>query len=237
LLAHSIALPLLERVLAQASEQYAIRAPWQPLLDGLRLWQVWDLDLPLAAWQEEVVTWVYADLPTTRPGQTVVLPARYKALCAAHHLWLPSPVQIEIPLLCAKLAWEDLLLSPWGWYDPLTRLAQLGVPLRPGKYREEPDSLRLVRHPGHTVAQATLVEYAVATSGRERLPGLVAGLGHYASWDTRLPAVLGVSAAEFEAGWQVYLATHYGSASKLVDSDQYLALSTDHCLLSSVSWH
>jgi hypothetical protein len=39
---------------------------------------------------------------------------------------------------------------------------------------------------------------------------LVAGLGQYESWDTLLSAVYGVSAAEFEADWQAYLATRYG---------------------------
>lgn len=53
----------------------------------------------------------------------------------------------------------------------------------------------------------------VATYGRERLPTLVASLGHYDSWETLIPAVYGVSPAEFEAGWQAYLATHYGVPS------------------------
>jgi hypothetical protein len=55
LLVQSIALPLLAQVLAQASDQHQIGAAWQPMLGGLYLWQVWNLDLPLAAWREEVV--------------------------------------------------------------------------------------------------------------------------------------------------------------------------------------
>jgi hypothetical protein len=46
--------------------------------------------------------------------------------------------------------------------------------------------------------------------GCERLPALVAGLGQSESWETLWPAVYGVSAAEFEAGWQLYLTTQYG---------------------------
>lgn len=65
-------------------------------------------------------------------------------------------------------------------------------------------------HPGHTVALATLIEYAVITYGRERLPMLVAGLSQHAGWETLVPAVFNVSAAEFEAGWQAHLATSYG---------------------------
>jgi hypothetical protein len=80
---------------------------------------------------------------------------------------------------------------------------------------KEPDSLQRHNHPGRTVALATLIEYAVATYGRERLPALVAGLGQYDRWDTLLPAVFGVSAAEFEAGWQAYLTVYYGVPSPL----------------------
>lgn len=214
LLAQAIALPLIEQVLAQAREQHALAESWRPLLNGLRLWQVWDLDLPLAVWHEDVVTWVYVALPTSRAGQVVALPERYTALCAAHKLWLPSPTEIKLPLACGEVAWEDFLLSPWGWYDPLTRLEQLVVPLRPGEYLEEPDSLRRAPHPGETVALATLIEYAVATYGRDRLPALVAGLGQYDRWETLIPAVYGVSAAEFEADWQAYLTAHYGVVEK-----------------------
>lgn len=55
-----------------------------------------------------------------------------------------------------------------------------------------------------------LIEYAVTTYGRERLPALVAGLGRYEGWKTLIPTVYGVSSAEFEAGWQAYLAAQYG---------------------------
>lgn len=56
----------------------------------------------------------------------------------------------------------------------------------------------------------TLLEYAVDANGRERLPRLVTDLGQYESWETLIPAVYDVSSAEFEAGWQAYLVTHYG---------------------------
>ncbi len=44
------------------------------------------------------------------------------------------------------------------------------------------------------------IDYAVAIHGRARLPLLVAALGHYDRWETLVPAVYGVSAAEFEGG-------------------------------------
>ncbi|MFZ4657550.1 MAG: hypothetical protein ACOYNY_11090 [Caldilineaceae bacterium] len=214
LLAQAIALLLIEQVLTQASEQEAVGDLWRPLLNGLRLWQMWELDLPLAVWREAVVTWVYNDLPASRPGQTVVLPARYTALCAAHKLWLLSPTELKIPLLCGELAWEDSVLSPWGWYDPLTHLDQLGAPLHPEEFQGEPVSLRRTPQPSDTVTLATVIEYAMDTYGRERLPALMAGLRQYDRWETLIPAVYGVSAAKFEAGWQTYLTEHYGVAEE-----------------------
>jgi hypothetical protein len=213
LLAQSIALPLLSHVLAQASEQYQIDSAWQPLVSGLYLWQAWDLDLPLAAWREEVVTWLYADEPAIPPGHPVVLPERYTALCAAHTLWMQHPIQIEIPLWCTELDRKWYHLSVYS-HNPPMRLTQLGFPVPAYEYVYAHGELHRKNHPGQTVALATLVEYAVATYGRERLPVLVAGLGHYESWDTLLPAVFGVSPAEFEAGWQTYLAAHYGISAR-----------------------
>jgi len=99
LLVQSLALPLLAHVLAQASERYQIGATWQPMMDGLRLWQMWDMDLPLALWREEIVRWLYLDQPTTDSAQTVVLPKQYEKLCTAYALWMAAPTMIGIPLL------------------------------------------------------------------------------------------------------------------------------------------
>lgn len=204
LLAQSLALPLLAQVLAQADEQHHIGLTWQPLIGGLYLWQVWELDLPLAVWREEVVHWLYVDLPAAAPGATVVVPKRYQALCDAHKLWMSSPVQIEIPLLCLDWEWERLFFASRRPRGLFTRLDQLAASVHDFDLAEAKPPR------GRSVALATLIEYTVAAYGRERLPALVAGLGQYDSWDTLIPAIYGVSPADFEAGWQAYLAAHYG---------------------------
>lgn len=212
LLAQSIALPLLAHGLAEAREQYQIGPAWQPLVDGLYLWQVWELALPLASWRETLVKWQYRDLPATRPEEALPLPLHYQELCAAHKLWLRSPQQIHIPLVCAGRHREDGQWRAWRAAAPLTHLAQLAVP-SPLMGGEGVSSVIgpsfFTNHPGQTVALATLVEYAVETYGLASLPALVAGLGDADSWDTLLPAVFGVSTAEFETGWQTYLTDQY----------------------------
>jgi hypothetical protein len=65
-------------------------------------------------------------------------------------------------------------------------------------------------HPASAVALATVMEYVVAVHGPEHIPLLVASLNQHAHTATLIPDVFGVSAAEFEAGWQDYLAGHYG---------------------------
>jgi hypothetical protein len=208
MLAQSIALPLIEEVLRQTREHHAIESSWQPLLDGLRLWQVWDLDLPLATWRVDVVQWLYLELPATRPGASVTLLDQHPEFCAAHKLWMSSPLQLDIPVVCGDRDWGSQYLAGRAASEPLTRLNQIVVPA--------PTPLTgfffPAAHSSQTVALATLIDYAMTTYGRERLPTLLAGLGQYERWETLLPTVYGVLPAEFEAGWQGYLAAHYGVA-------------------------
>jgi hypothetical protein len=148
LLAQSIALPLLEHALLLAHSHHTILATWQPMESGLRLWQLWDLDLPLSTWREEVVKWIYVALPAPRPGQPVVQPGHYPELCAAHKLWMPSPAQLSIPLLCLKPHWEESYLAPWAAHEPPTRLAQLAAPMSLDRYAEMASQMSQQNYPG-----------------------------------------------------------------------------------------
>lgn len=210
LLAQSIALPLLDAIIAQAGEHYAFQSAWQPMLRGLRLWQVWDLDLPLADWRPDVVQWLYTDLLAHDPGQPILLPEHYQKICDTHKLWLLSPLQIDIPFVCVEQERENEYLSRWSRPSLATHLDQLGVPVSSDEDMVQVGETDRVSHPDRTIVLATLIEYAVVTYGREHLPALMAGFGQHKNWDTLLPAVYGVSPAAFEAGWQSYLATHYG---------------------------
>jgi hypothetical protein len=207
-LAQSIALPLINQAIDQAQKQYGLASTWQPLLEGLRLWQVWDTTLPLATWRRPVVQWLYQALPSATEG-AVVLPQGYSELCNEHQLWLTSPMQVGIPLLCTALDKEPWYVAIWGTSTPLRHLNQFTVPVTKRSALSDRPLPEGQAPRGQTIALATLIDYAVVTYGRERLPALVAGLGQSESWETLLPAVYGVSAAEFDAGWQRYLARQY----------------------------
>ncbi|MCE7986388.1 MAG: hypothetical protein DYG89_34890 [Caldilinea sp. CFX5] len=209
LLAQSIALPLLDDVIAKAAEYYGLGSGRHPMLRGVRLWQIWELDLPLAVWRRAVVSWLYRKLPADGSHQEGLLPDRYQEICAAHQIWMPTPLQIDIPLSCIDGKLEYRHFSLPGVREPLTHLEQLALLAPPNEYLGQWSGTQHHYPQGQTVALATVIEYAVATYGRECLPALLAGLGQYDSWETLLPTVYGVSSAEFEAGWQGYLADRY----------------------------
>lgn len=206
LLRQSLALPLLNTVSAQARAQYGRPSAWQPLIGGLRLWQLWELDLPLSTWRGEIGGWLYRELAGADGGQRVGLPAHYAELCTDHLRWFPAPLQIGIPLACTDLDRQVGYIAIPGEQKLVLHLTHLGASTS-GSYAKP--SMQGVGPNEQTVLLATLIEYAVTTYGRERLPTLVAALSHHKSWTTLLPALYGVSVREFEAGWLEFLAAHY----------------------------
>lgn len=77
-------------------------------------------------------------------------------------------------------------------------------------------SLRTAYHPLWTWESGWLLEagesvvaYALARYGVERLPALVQGFVRYETWEELTSATFGVSATEFEAGWHTYLRQRY----------------------------
>ncbi|RIK33112.1 MAG: hypothetical protein DCC55_35570 [Chloroflexi bacterium] len=206
LLSQSITLYILSYLLQQAGEYHAIRPTWQPVVSGLYLWQLWELDLTLSAWQEDVVQWVYAAPCTCHP---TVVPERYAALCAAHKLWMPSPVHIHIPLACVNRAREEELYPLWYDLAAPKQLSQFPFAVSGDRSPEQTSSMYRKELRGQTVALAALIEYTMVAYGQDRLPALLAGLGEHEGWETLIPAVFGVPASDLEAGWQIYLAAHY----------------------------
>lgn len=55
----------------------------------------------------------------------------------------------------------------------------------------------------------SIVGYILTTYGRDQLPGLMMVLRDYGSWQEVPEQILSVSPAEFEEGWNRFVATHY----------------------------
>jgi hypothetical protein len=222
LLAQSVVLALLGDLTAQARLPYA-NASNDPdyvrwirvgqLLEGVTLWQVWQGDLPLARWREPVVQWVFSDERRWQPELGEVVPHFWAELCAMHRLWITTPLALRIPLVCDN-AWD----SPTRYlvwrlaYTPPLRLAQFPLLTQAMLMQGYP-----MGHPAATVALATVLEYAAATYGPERISLLVEEVSEHEYWATLIPAVFGVSADEFETGWQAYLAQQYNLTSLPAD--------------------
>jgi hypothetical protein len=211
-LSNDFALPFLRRDGAPAALH--ARAPrfWYPLIQGARLWQVWAQDLPLAAWRVPVVRWIAG---YRLYGDDDLVPAFLADLCDAHRMWLKYPQTIGIPLLCTTPALEATALLVAGpWSTDRQALAQL-VPLMPNPDAHEGmgnvmSPTGSLPHPGLAVTLATVVEYAAATYGPDTIPLLLESLPDHDGWETLVPAVFGVPADVFEAGWRAYLAAEYG---------------------------
>jgi hypothetical protein len=212
ILAQSIMLPLIEYMGERAIKVHAIPPHWQSLLRGVKLWQLWDLEMPLAQWRNDIVKLLYIEVPTADlKRQPVQLLARYTELCAMHRLWMQWPLLVGIPLDCTE--WE-----PLSWlqgmslvYIPRIRLDQLTLP-RTGQYHYfDQDHVHdfYPYHSSEAVKAAILVEYAVSVYGYEPLPLLLSGMAQYSTWDTLLPSAYGASSSEFEEGWRAYLTAHY----------------------------
>lgn len=201
LLQQSLALLLIDHTLAQVVRQYGIDATRYPLLDGLRLWQLWQAELPLGRWQAELVRWTYVDLPTTAPTAPIPLPQRYTSFCAAHTLWMTHPAQIRLPLLCTgfdqapdRLPRQLVQVAP-RWLPPLD------TPVYPDEDVDAQGATRPTRHPGYAIVVATVINHVNQRYGREQVPRLVAAWGRYPTWAELAPALFGVSSIALQADW------------------------------------
>jgi hypothetical protein len=193
----SVAGPLVEAVLGHAEPQTrgwvsARDFRWYPMLQALQLWQLWQADGALAKQRTEVLRQFYGAPPASAAF----------AACRAHPVW-----QLSLPLvvrLCRELVGAERVVQISGTHTPPPRRLLDIFLMADNGY----DS---VVQWGETAALETLVEYAVARYGVERLPMLVRATGDYTTWAGLIDAVYGVSAEEFEQGWQAYVAEHYAA--------------------------
>jgi hypothetical protein len=173
---------------------------WQHVLVALQLWALWEDDGPLAAGRQAVVRWLYRNAQATSLDGRTALPAGYYRFCRTYSIWGISPMAMSIPLTCRER--QDSQSSPWVY---------LRMPVQLGMLNYVPDYERMASDAlPNLVATETILEYSVAAYGRDALPRLIAALGEHTRWQTLIPAVFAVSASEFEAGWQAYLANQYG---------------------------
>jgi hypothetical protein len=213
----SVVYPLTSLVVTEWIDQYLSHrnvgvAQRLPVMTAMRLWELWDDGGPLAVGRKEIVAWLYQNgqaLVSNHPKS--LLPEGYERLCRTYQVWGLTPADLSIPLTCNKLTAGQW--SPWINPGLPTRLSELAYAAGYSSYYMEhyPEGTEPIAAP---IAIETILEYIVATYGRAYLPRLLAALDDHPSLQQVLPAVFGISAVEFEAGWQAYLAEQYGNDPK-----------------------
>jgi hypothetical protein len=203
----SVVYPLANLVMTEVIDPYPQHweygvLRWQSVIDALILWALWEDGGPLAAGQEDVVRWLYQNARAAPVEAHQAVPEEYARLCRAYRVWRLEPWQTSIPLICQES--DTNQGSPWVNPGLALRLGEVST-----DFQIESAPASLPNSVSSVVTLATMIDYMAATYGRERLPDLIAALGEHAGWQTLIAAVFDVSAAEFEAGWQRYLAERY----------------------------
>lgn len=173
-------------------------ATWQPLLAALSLWAFWEEEGPLSVWQEDTVRWLYHNAHAPNLDAHQAVPDSYADLCRAYRELGLSPLSMAIPLTCRSV--------PDQW---INRSLPLQLDELDGHQRPPVHDQSFFMWGSHVVAMTTIIDYVVATYDRPALARWLAALGDHTGWETLVPAVFGIPAADFEAGWQAYLADRY----------------------------
>ena len=216
ILTQSIVSPLVDHVLSEAQQQAATRPAWNLMVSGLQLWQAYASSGPLAYSIRDTVLWLSAELRGRQSGLPFVSDEDPYHVCHEHQIWRHSlPNSLYLPWLCTKRNPDrdrHLYLASKGRPIP-TQLDNLGyldgeVDVSPTFFDDTIVAAVHFEHAARRLAAATVIDYVVDTYGRQRLPDLVVGFRTHSTWDSMIPAVFGISAQEFESGWQAHLATH-----------------------------
>jgi hypothetical protein len=208
ILYQSVVFPLASLTLADFNSQHPdipriSLQVWGPVMGALRLWEVWNAGGPLAEGRQIVVAWLYQNAQAVTSDAYRLTPADYERLCRLYRVWKLSPRTMAIPLFCSDA--DEIQETTYNTVLQ-TRLNDLAMGV-------QHISLPVAMVDG-TVAWETVLEYVVATYGRDHLPRLITALNEHNGWLSLSPAVFGIPAADFEEGWQAYLADQYGSDRK-----------------------
>lgn len=176
--------------------------PTAGLRGGLRLWLAWEERLLAQSHKTGIVGWHYQNASHSPQRLPVSFPER----CELFNSW--QIVFSTVPLFFYCSMEPAVVLSTYS--RPPTSLAWL--PISQPQYLSSVDgsgeSSSYLQ--GQAIAFATLLEYAAHTYGSGSVAALLRAAREGKHWTTAAPECFGLSAAEFEAGWQAWLAETYG---------------------------
>jgi hypothetical protein len=195
---------------------------WGTVRTGIVSWLTWDKESLLGQKFEVLIGWFYQEGKGAHLYEAELLPANYQEFCQICDMLGVTPHDLGIPFACTGDVDIDGIL--YYAFPPLTAdLLDLGDPFpvaAPAMIRDRQDLAeyqsqgngRLIHSfLGKNITIFTLFDYTVHTYGRETLPVLLAASGAHSQLYTAIPAVYGVSLAEFEEDWRTYLQEKYAS--------------------------
>ncbi len=211
-LLQSLVLALYDRLAKNALTAHATSGQRFRLLNALRLWFIWEHDLPLGVWRAPLVQWVFAAPNDTQRLAADDIPTFAHDLCAHHTLWVRYPLDVAVPVLCWQNGADEEQVTVWRYQGMIPYISPSSLLYGATANANEesaPAELRLPEPGPYAILLATVFEYMTVTYGRDRLPLLLAAIPQHERAETLIPAVFGVTANEFEASWRAYLAERY----------------------------
>lgn len=210
LLLQSIVLKLYNRLITDVPGMNSLPNSWLRIHDGLRLWFLWEHELPLAVWRKPLVEWLLTTPKAAQPiGHNV--PAFAKELCLHHRLWMLSPVDIAVPILCWERYAGDEKVTVWPSRKTIAELSPGAIIYSSVVSTDNMHTWQSVAdwRESYAIILATVFEYVATSYGSEQIPLLLAAIPEHEDSDTLIPAVFSVSLAEFEEGWRAFLIERY----------------------------
>jgi hypothetical protein len=189
LLVQGAALALFNRLSAQSDALNKRLEGWRLMRSGLRLWLLWDQELPLARWRdalggsgdtvhrfhklplarwrEPLVRWVFGADEGVAVSKGVNVPAFAHDFCAHHRLWLSTEAEIDMPVICVQHVRGGEAFLAFRYSSPPHMLPSF-ITREESLYTEEiSDAVASSLHYTAVVAFATLFEYVSVREGAE----------------------------------------------------------------------
>ncbi len=164
--------------------------------------------------------WVFGDSEQAGSQGAFAAPEFAHDLCDHHKLWMRSPLDLSVPILCWQQPRSEERLVAWRFHQPVEEVSLASLIYMPMQI----DDISTRKHlspsdPGvAAVGLATLYEYVASTYGVDRIPLLLAAIAQHERAETLIPAVFGLSLTGFDRGWQTFLAERYNIIQSLPDN-------------------
>lgn len=188
---------LADRARLEAQQEHPLLSGWQLTGSKLTAMQLRRHSERLDAWHRDLARRLYGIEGRASPPDVDQLAQELAELCMAHQVtaypsFFAGDTGTHLCTLPPTSDLKRLLHTP-----PPQRLDALQMP--------DADLTGAAPTWLQELAFGTLLDYVTATYGQEGITGLIEGFRQYDAWNALVPAVFGVSAAEFEQGWQAYL--------------------------------